>query len=961
MIRGSTSRDWAELCALFDALVELDSAARAERLAAIGLSDPTARDALEALLDADANADSGLNRLDVLFGIKEEPLSERSENADEDVLNLVGKTIAHFRVVGPLAAGGMGVVYRAVDTQLGRTVALKFPRPGRHLDRDGRERFLHEARAAGALDHPNLCSIYEAGETEDGQLYLAMPLYDGETLKTRITRAGPLPIADTIDFALQIARGLHAAHRAGIVHRDLKPANVMILFGGGVKILDFGIARSSDVTLTAGQSRVGTVPYMAPEQVRGEQIDARTDIWALGVLMYEMLTGRRPFAGEHEITIAHAILHSDPVRPSMFRPEIWLELDDVVLGLLAKQRDTRPSSADAVISRLTALKPPAAPHPVPRWRSVLTRSPKRALGVASVALVLVAIGTAGRMLRTESSAEPRTLAVLPFQNSGSNKDYDYLAVGLSDEIASQLSRLRSVAMPGDQSAREYRGTLESSSNIAKKLGTSALVRGSVRRSAGEVRLDVELFDAIRNRQVWTHEYHGPANTLGALQRSATADLARALKIGVTRDERAGMLNASTLNAEAFDLYLHGRAAQSASAWNDVGDFQPATLDSLQRAQSYFARAREIDPEFAAARAHLAMSQIVLGQYDKMGAWGDQGRLEAEAALRLQPGIPEAHEALASYWISRDDLPRAITQLEQAILTRPNASHLYGLLGSSLLGIGRWDEGLKALERASRIDPHNKPVHYRAAMFYSRMRKYPEAIKHWDQVIALDSATDPIPQVIRAFVYLRLGEVDSLDAAISRLPLTHDVGGLTTYGRYIADRIKRRYPEFLASLDSSTVTVFSDGAILYLPASLMRGQTLEQMGDSVKARANYEAAREFLEDSVAAHPRDGGMRVALGLAYAGLHRRADAIREAKTATEIVPMSQNSTFSTALMGGALEIYARLGESNAAFDMIELLLSMPAGRELSPQLLRVDPVFDKLRSDPRYDALINRFSNN
>ena len=221
----------------------------------------------------------------------------------------------------------MGVVYRAIDTRLARPAALKFPLPGQRIDGQVRERFLREARAAAALDHPNICAIYEAGETDDGQLFLAMPLYPGETLKARLSRAGPLPIADAVSIAEQIARGLIAAHRAGIVHRDLKPANVMLLPGGEIKILDFGVARMGDAALTKSRDTLGTVAYMAPEQVRGERLDGRADLWALGVLLYEMSTGRRPFEGEHEIAVAHAIVHSNPARPSALRPDIDPELE----------------------------------------------------------------------------------------------------------------------------------------------------------------------------------------------------------------------------------------------------------------------------------------------------------------------------------------------------------------------------------------------------------------------------------------------------------------------------------------------------------------------------------------------------------------------------------------------------------------------------------------------------------
>ena len=337
------------------------------------------------------------------------------------MLRLVGRTVAHFRIVEPLATGGMGVVYRALDTRLGRPVALKFPLPGQRLDGQVRERFLREARAAAALDHPNICSIYETGETEDGQLFLAMPLYEGETLKARIARDGPLPIAEALAIAVQIARGLHAAHRAGIVHRDLKPANVIILPDGGLKILDFGVARVGDVTLTKSHDTLGTVSYMAPEQIRGEQLDGRADLWALGVLLYEMLTGRRPFEGEHEIAIAHAIVHSNPVRPSALRPEIGPELDALVLGLLARQPAGRRASAEAVAAELTALESRPAPRQVRRWRPRFSRSraaPPLVWG-STFALVVTAGGAAAWLLRAGSpadSAEPRIVAVLPFEN-----------------------------------------------------------------------------------------------------------------------------------------------------------------------------------------------------------------------------------------------------------------------------------------------------------------------------------------------------------------------------------------------------------------------------------------------------------------------------------------------------------------------------------------------------------------
>jgi tetratricopeptide (TPR) repeat protein len=328
-------------------------------------------------------------------------------------------------------------------------------------------------------------------------------------------------------------------------------------------------------------------------------------------------------------------------------------------------------------------------------------------------------------------------------------------------------------------------------------------------------------------------------------------------------------------------------------------------------------------------------------------------------------MPEAHEALASYWLLQDEPVKAIAELELALARRPNAPHLYGLLATNLSRVGRREEAVNALERASRIDPRNQTWHQQAALTYSRMRRYNEAIAHWDRVIAMDSTGDPFPRYIRGFNYLRLGDVDSLEAAIRRIPLGRDSGGvalrsqgMTTYARYTLHRIRRRHAEALASLDSCRFAILYD-ATLYVPVQLFRAQALERMGDLTGARTSYEAARALLEDSVAAHPREARMRIALGLAHAGLRRHADARREALVATELVPLSANTVAATAYMGGAVEIYAQLGDADAALELIELLLTMPAGREISVPLLRLDPTFDPLRSDPRFEALLARFS--
>ncbi len=336
---------WRRADTLFTELVELDPAARSERLAKIGTTDPELRSAVEALLEGDAIADARLPAP----GLGLAPPADSAGPADRagrgDPLRLVGRAVSRFTVQEHLASGGMGVVYRADDPGLGRSIALKFPLPYHRPEKATTERFLREARAAGALDHPNLCPVYEIGESPAG-LFFAMPLYRGETLKERLARGGPLPIREALTIAEQVAAGLEHAHAAGITHRDIKPANIMLLPDGTVKVLDFGLARARNLGEGISYGVLGTVGYLAPEQIRREPGGPAVDLWAVGAILYEMIGGIRPFAGEHEAAVLHAILHDHPVSLTLIRPDLPAGLDPLVHSLLIKAPASRPTAAE---------------------------------------------------------------------------------------------------------------------------------------------------------------------------------------------------------------------------------------------------------------------------------------------------------------------------------------------------------------------------------------------------------------------------------------------------------------------------------------------------------------------------------------------------------------------------------------------------------------------------------------
>ena len=935
----------AEILSTFDEIASLDSASRLARLDQMGATDPGLRKAVEALLAADSGADTILTRLEAVLG--EPP-------PDSDPLHLVGRTVSSFRVLEPLGHGGMGVVYRAEDTRLGRLVALKFPLLPRYSDPAARERFRREARVAAALDHPNLCPVYETGETADGDLFYSMPLYEGETLKARLEHRGALPLPEAIRIATQLARGLGAAHGAGIVHRDLKPGNVMLLPDGAVKILDFGLAKASDLSLTGSRGRFGTISYMAPEQVLGHQMDARADLWALGVVLHEMVTGRRPFEGGHEIGIAHAILHESPPRASTLREDAPAELDGLIQRLLRKEPAQRFRSAEDVATELGTI--PLDGRTGWRHRLRRTRLSASRLALVPLALVLLAGGAALARRTAMRTPAPVSLAVLPFEWVGDSAETHHLAVGLGDAIGVDLARLRAVIAPSAVTTSIYRDASKPLKAVAAELGVSAVLRGSVHRSGERVRVDARLLDG-EARELWARRYDRPLSELGSVERDIARSSLSALRVRPDAAERELLERPPTSRARAYDLYLRGRTVELGGQSREL--WQPIPIDNIRRAQSLYTQARDADPGFALTRARLALMHTLSAEtYDTSQARREQARLEAEAALRLHPGLSEAHEALAAYWDLGGNLTKGIEEMGLAIQGSPNKGDLRQTLGNMLARAGRLDDAVAEFDHAMRLEPGSPKAAFAAALFYLRLRRDEEAMRGFDRALALAPEYHMV-KVIKGHTYLRWkGIPDTLADAMQTIPPEWDPEGMATWARYTALWTQRRYSDALDMLDRSRAQLSRDG-LVYQPMPLMRARLYDTMGERAKARSSYLLAREVLEDSVASRPGDASIRIALGLAYAGLGRPVEAEREARKAMELVPLASNTPAATAFMGGAVEVFARAGETDAALELLELLFSMPAGREVTRSFLRVWPGFDGLRHDPRLEELLVRYA--
>ncbi|HLE57225.1 MAG TPA: serine/threonine-protein kinase, partial [Rhodothermia bacterium] len=509
---------------------------------------------------------------------------------------MVGQTISHYQILEKLGEGGMGVVYEARDTKLDRLVALKFLPPALAADATDKERFIQEARAASSLDHPNVCNVHEIGETAEGQLFIAMTLYDGVPLNKKIEQA-PLPIEDALDVAIQVTEGLQAAHEKGIVHRDIKSSNIMVTGKGRSVIMDFGLARASGGTnLTRTGATMGTVPYMSPEQARGEKVDHRTDIWSFGVVLYEMIAGRPPFRSDYEQALVYSILNEEPEPLTGLRSNVPMELERIVTKALQKARDLRYQTADDLLADLrgltrgietgTRLKVPRRKRAAPRrWMYLIG-----GILVLAAAAVLVA----PYLFRAPTDTID-SIAVLPLDNLTGDPGQEYFVDGMHEALISELSKISALKVISRTSAMQYKGARTSSMReIARELGVNGLVEGSVLREGNQVRITVQLIDGREDKHLWTQTYERELRSVLALHSEVAQAIARQIRVTVTPEEQVHMASARAVNPEAYEAFLLGR-----HYWNQ------RSIHGFEQAVESFQKAVALDPGYVAAYVGLA--------------------------------------------------------------------------------------------------------------------------------------------------------------------------------------------------------------------------------------------------------------------------------------------------------------------------------------------------------------------
>ncbi len=472
--------------------------------------------------------------------------------------SFIGQTVSHYKILEKVGEGGMGVVYKAEDTRLERPVALKFLPSNLTGDKSSNERFIHEARAASAIDHPNICTVYEIDETQDGQMFIVMAYYEGDTLKKEIER-GIEDCNRAVDIAIQLSDALALAHQKGIIHRDIKPGNILMTKGGQAKIVDFGLAKlTGQARMTMTGTTMGTTAYMSPEQLRGEQVDHRSDIWSLGVVLYEMITGNLPFHAEFSEAIAYQILNEVPKPATPCRGEIPPGLQRIIQKCLEKDRELRYQSFEEILADFSRLRG----TPV-GWRLAWSMARSRLWSswvtkAAAAALIIVAalVGISRLFPGAETAID--SIAVLPLENLSATADQDYLADGLHEALISDLARLSGFRrVIARSSVKRFKNTMLSPRRIADELGVRAILTGTVLCSGSDIRITAHLIDGVTENTIWSERYDRTFKDLLSLEKEIVEGLTREIQLRLTQKEQTGLRVPRAVNPEAYEAYLQG--------------------------------------------------------------------------------------------------------------------------------------------------------------------------------------------------------------------------------------------------------------------------------------------------------------------------------------------------------------------------------------------------------------------
>jgi non-specific serine/threonine protein kinase len=868
-----------------------------------------------------------------------------TNGSDDDqtrsITNLAsGTVVSHYRIFSKIGAGGMGEVYLAEDSKLSRKVALKFLPQHLCQDEDSRTRLTREAKAAAKLDHPNIVPVYEVGELQ-GRPFFAMAHIEGKSLREVIKEA-KLSIAETTDLTKQICEGLHEAHTAGVVHRDIKPGNIIIDKNGKPRLLDFGLATlSGEDKLTATGSTLGTVGYMSPEQIEGAKVDHRSDLFSAGVILYEMLTGRRPFEGDNAAAVVKAVTDSTPEPIARFKSGVTGELQQIVDKALSKEPSLRYQHADEMLADLKRLQ-------------LDTPRPGRSrLGLWIAAAVIVIVGgylTFESFIPDDSIDSPPErimLAVLPFENLGDPED-EYFADGITEEIIGKLARLSGLGVISRTSSMQYEDSEKSLREIGNELGAEYILEGTVRwvhsGDQSHIRVQPQLIRVENDVHIWADSYDAVFEDVLGLQSQIALSIADALNISLLSSERAALSDARPVDPEVYDLYL--RAA----------NYKVYNFETNQAAIDDLKRAIELDPTFAPAYARLAAAMVIQFRWFGERALGavSEARIHAERAIELDSTAADGYAALAEYLYDvEDDLGQAMYYLQLASAKEPDNAHVMGLMGEVMFMEGKFEASRQLYERALTVDPA-QPQHMLATIFEWH-REWQPLVAYYDKLILFY----PDSVKYRVFRAQAIGNMTlSLDSMKAHLPTEIDTmvsayshpalwDAFIHAGAYEwADRGARdKLGRCRLAVDSAETYLF-----LVVVHYLMEDRQAPLIADTVITMFS-----RFLDNESPSSLRFDIVRTQLALTYAlrGDSSIADSLCRLVLAKS--PADDWSSLST-ILDVCANTLSIIGEKDRAIDILEELMSRPS--VVSLFTLKFNRGYDPLRNHPRFQALIEKY---
>jgi len=693
---------------------------------------------------------------------------------------MIGRTISHYRILEKLGEGGMGVVYKAEDTKLKRTVALKFLPSEFTRDAAARERFIREAQSAAALDHPDICTIYAIDEAED-RAFISMAYIEGERLKDKIDR-GPLKVEEALDIAVHVVQGLQAAHEKEIVHRDVKSANVMLTVSGQVKVMDFGLAKLAGRTMVTREgTTLGTAGYMSPEQARGEDVDSRTDIWSLGVVLYEMLTGLLPFRGEYEQGLVYQILNSVPEPVTGVRTGVPLELERIVNKCLEKTREERYQTAVDLIADLRHVKrvvgtgTPATVGTVSgagrsrrsrRW--LYWAAPLIVLAIVTAAVLVVRMKLPGR----PALVEEKSVAVLPFVDMSPQGDQEYFCDGMTDELINRLSNIQGLRVPARTSSFVFKGKTADIPEIGSKLNVRTVLEGSVRKSGEQLRITAQLINVADGYHVWSETYDRELKDVFAIQDEISSAIVNALQLKLTPQEAQRLSEHPIDNVKAYECYL--------KAMRQILRFDEKSLDSafvsLQTGIDIMGDNAQLYSGMAAANYMYA--NIGMGQEEYI----ERAEEYANKALALKPDLPSALGEMGVLSIYKD-YPKnwhdGFSYYKRGLGVNPNDGEVLDVAAGLYQCIGKPAEASVLVERLARVDPLSGRLHLRRGFGYQYDCQFGPALEEFRLYYESDS-TSPLAQLVYSLALVCNGKRDEALTVINRMETASPGNAMTTF-------------------------------------------------------------------------------------------------------------------------------------------------------------------------------------